>query len=110
MLHFSEQALATINHAMQSKQPAPRGLRLGVVGSPCSGLKYIIRLEEGPASDDQVIECQGLSLFVDLDSVTKLQGVRVDYVEQDGRRGFTFDNPQLAGGCSGCNKASPAQQ
>jgi len=106
MLQFTEQALATIQRAMQAKQPAPRGLRLGVMGSPCSGLKYIIRLEQAPASDDQVIQCQGLSLFVDLDSVSKLEGVRVDFVEQDGRRGFTFDNPNQGSGCSGCHKST----
>ena len=106
MLHFTDQALDTIQRAMQTKQPTPRGLRLGVMGSPCSGLKYVIRLEQSPTSDDQVIHCQGLSLFVDLDSVSKLQGVRVDYVEQDGRRGFTFDNPNPGGGCTGCAKSA----
>ncbi len=104
MLNFTEPALATIKRAMSDREPAAAGLRLGVMGSPCSGLKYVIRLETGPASDDQVIECQGLTLFIDIDSYSQLQGVVVDYVEEGERRGFTFDNPNLTSRCSSCDK------
>lgn len=105
MLHFTDQALSTIQDAIKARPAAPKGLRVGVMGSACSGLQYVIRLEDSPASDDQIIACQGLSLFVDIDSVSQLEGVRVDFVEEDGRRGFTFDNPNVAQGCSGCDKA-----
>tara|TARA_R110002094_G_scaffold168651_1_gene151305 strand:- start:706 stop:1026 length:321 start_codon:yes stop_codon:yes gene_type:complete len=105
MLHFSDQALNTIQSAIQARISAPGGLRVGVMGSACSGLQYVIRLEEAPSSDDQIIECQGLSLFVDFDSVSRLEGVQVDFIEDGDRRGFTFDNPNVAQGCSGCDKS-----
>lgn len=106
MLQFSDKAMQTIQQAMQSKTPTPQGLRLGVMGSPCSGLKYVIRFEASPNSDDEVIQCQGLPLFVDLDSVSKLQGVEVDFVDEGDRRGFTFSNPNFSSSCSGCSKAT----
>lgn len=105
MLHFSDQALRTIQAAIQARTTEPAGLRVGVRGSSCSGLQYVIRLEEAPASGDQILESQGLSLFVDLDSLSRLEGVRVDFVDEGERRGFTFDNPNLSQGCSGCAKA-----
>lgn len=104
MVNFSERALHCIEQAMASRTPTPQGLRLGLMGNPCSGLTYVIRLEQQPATDDQVVECQGLKLFIDIDSSTKLQDVEVDYVERNGQRGFTFDNPAMASQCSGCNK------
>ncbi len=109
MLHFSDQALQTIRDAMQSRQTAPAGLRVGVVGSPCSGIKYVIRLEDTPDSEDEVVSCQGLSLIVDRDSVIRLQGVKVDFISDGERRGFTFDNPNVSSSCSGCNKAGATQ-
>jgi iron-sulfur cluster assembly protein len=105
MLQFSDQALATIHNAIKARPATPKGLRVGVIGSACSGLRYVIRLEDAPGSEDQVIHCQGISLFVDIDSVSKLQGVKIDFVDQGERRGFTFDNPNSSQGCSGCNKS-----
>ncbi len=105
MLHFTDQAMNTIQSAIAARAEPPKGLRVGVMGSACSGVSYVIRLEDSPASDDQIVECQGLSLFIDIDSVSQLQGVRIDFVEEEGRRGFTFDNPNLVQGCSGCDKA-----
>ncbi|RRJ82943.1 HesB/IscA family protein [Aestuariirhabdus litorea] len=108
MLHFTEHALSTIRAALAARPNPAAGLRVGVVGSPCSGLRYLIRLEDQPAQDDQVVESHGLSLFIDNESVPRLQGVRVDFVEQDGRKGFTFDNPNQDPACAGCNKSSAA--
>jgi iron-sulfur cluster assembly protein len=105
MLQFTDQALTTIQDAIEARESAPLGLRVGVMGSACSGLLYVIRLEDRASSDDQIIACQGLSLLIDIDSVSQLQGVRVDFVNDGERRGFTFDNPNVAQGCSGCSKA-----
>ncbi|WP_207061209.1 iron-sulfur cluster assembly accessory protein [Motiliproteus sp. SC1-56] len=102
MLQFSEQALVKIRDAMAAKMPRPSGLRIGVVGSPCSGVRYIIRLEQQPNADDQVVQCQGVPLYVDVESYPRLQGVRVGFIEEGERRGFTFDNPNLANSCAGC--------
>lgn len=106
MLTFSDSALAVIEEAMTRRGPVA-GLRLGVAGSPCAGLKYIIRLEETPAADDQQLEVQGLRLLVDNASLAALQGVRVDYLVEGERRGFTFESP-MPTGCSGCTKSASA--
>jgi len=105
MLHFTEQALSAIQGAIRARPTPPGGLRVGVAGSQCAGLRYLIRLEDAPASDDRIVEQQGLSLFIDSDSLGRLQGVEVDFVDDGGRRGFTFDNPNLAQGCAGCTKS-----
>ncbi|WP_426415174.1 HesB/IscA family protein [Aestuariirhabdus sp. LZHN29] len=108
MLNFTDQALSTIRSALAARDSRTAGLRIGVVGSPCSGLRYLIRVEDNPTSDDQVFESQGLVLFIDNESTSHLQGVQVDFVEQDGRKGFTFDNPNQNSGCSGCSKSTAA--
>lgn len=108
MLHFSDRALAVIQKAISDKQPTPAGLRLGLLGSQCSGLRYVIRLEAEASAGDRIVQYQNLTLFIDPDSFDGLQGVQVDFVERDGESGFSFDNSNFSAACSGCSKNQAA--
>ena len=77
------------------------GLRVGVMPGGCSGFKYALNVEDAPAGDDNVIESEGVRLFVDGFSGQYLNGVTIDYVVTMQSSGFTFDNPNATGGC-GC--------
>ncbi len=85
------------------KEMAPDtiGLRIGVLPGGCSGFKYEMSIDEAPASDDLVVEIEGVKLFVDPFSAQYLAGVTVDYVSTMQSSGFSFGNPNATGGC-GC--------
>ena len=87
--------------AAESMPAETVGLRLGVMPGGCSGFKYEMSIDEAPASDDLVIEHEGVRLFVDPFSAQYLQGIRIDYVSTMQSQGFTFENPNATGGC-GC--------
>lgn len=83
---------------------ATAGLRVGVMPGGCSGFKYTLNIEDGPAEDDLVVESEGVRLFVDGFSGQYLNGVTIDYMVSMQSSGFTFDNPNATGGC-GCGSS-----
>ncbi len=83
---------------------AVSGLRVAVLPGGCSGFQYGLNLEDEPQEDDEVVESNGLRLFVDAFSSQYLDGVEIDYVTTMMGAGFTFKNPNATGGC-GCGSS-----
>ena len=80
------------------------GLRVAVLPGGCSGFQYGLNVEDGPESDDEVVDVQGVKVFVDPFSAQYLEGVEIDYVTSFMGQGFTFKNPTASGGC-GCGSS-----
>jgi len=80
------------------------GLRVAVLPGGCSGFQYGLNIEDGPESDDEVLEVDGVRVFVDPFSAQYLEGVEIDYVSSMMGQGFTFRNPNASGGC-GCGSS-----
>ena len=80
------------------------GLRVAVLPGGCSGFQYGLNIEDAPESDDEVYEQAGLRIFVDPFSAQYLEGVEIDYVSSMMGSGFSFRNPNAAGGC-GCGSS-----
>jgi iron-sulfur cluster assembly protein len=80
------------------------GLRIAVVGGGCSGFQYQMSLDRQAGDDDQIIEQDGLRVFIDNRSILYLNGTRVDYVDGLTGSGFKFENPNTKGSC-GCGES-----
>ena len=89
---------------MEGVDPAKGGLRVSVQPGGCSGFKYGLLIEDQAADDDVVVEQPGYRVFVDPFSAQYLSGVTIDYVSSMQGSGFTFKNPNAAGGC-GCGSS-----
>lgn len=84
------------------KLPGKIALRLGVKGGGCSGFSYAMGFDEGAAADDdEVLEIEGIPVYVDKKSLLYLEGMIVDFHEDLMQRGFVFNNPNAAQTC-GC--------
>jgi iron-sulfur cluster insertion protein len=90
--------------AIAAKQGKPAVLRLSVEGGGCSGFQYKFGLDDGPESDDLVIERDGVTLLVDSMSLELVSGSEVDYVESLGGSAFKVTNPNASAGC-GCGSS-----
>src|SRR5215510_15913230 len=53
------------------------GLRVRVVPGGCSGFQYAMNIEEEPQATDEVIEANGLRVFVDMFSAQYLNEVKI---------------------------------
>ncbi len=80
------------------------GLRVSVLPGGCSGFQYGVEIDDAPEGDDEVLERQGVRIFVDPFSAQYLEGLEIDYVTSMMGSGFSFKNPQATGGC-GCGSS-----
>ncbi len=91
----------------QPDQSEATGLRVKVVGGGCSGLSYEIALEREPSENDQVIESEGIKIYLDPKSALFISGTQIDYHQSLMGQGFAFKNPNATGTC-GCGTSFTA--
>jgi iron-sulfur cluster assembly protein len=84
--------------------PQNFGLRVGVKGGGCSGLKYSLGFDAEQKEGDTVIEQEGIKLFVDGKSLFYLTGTELDFTDGLNGRGFVFNNPNATKTC-GCGES-----
>src|SRR5438270_2377193 len=106
-ISLTPNAIAKVKEIMAQQNPAPAGLRVGVVGGGCSGFSYSMSFENEAGMMDKVYEFDGLKVFVDATSVMYLNGATVDYVESLEGAGFKFENPNVKSTC-GCGSSFQA--
>jgi iron-sulfur cluster assembly protein len=90
--------------ATEDLTPEKGGLRVSVLPGGCSGFQYGLNLEEEARDDDEVLESNGIRLFVDPFSAQYLKGTVIGYHSSFQGSGFTFTNPNASGGC-GCGSS-----
>ena len=102
MITVTPSAVSKIRTMLESNgEPA---LRLGVVGGGCSGLSYKFKYDKQARANDNVIEIDGVRLFVDPKSMQYLDGMTLDYEETVLEQAFRFRNPNAQKSC-GCGKS-----
>jgi iron-sulfur cluster assembly accessory protein len=101
-------AVAEVQKFMQEQEAeGSAGLRVAVLPGGCSGFQYGLNIEDEAQDDDEILEIEGLKVFVDPFSSQYLEGVEIDYVTTMMGSGFTFKNPNASGGC-GCGSSFTA--
>ena len=100
MITLTSVAAQKVADLLANRGTPQAGLRLGVRGGGCSGNSYFMEFCEAEAPGDEVIESQGVRLFVDLKSAVLLGGTEIDYVEGLMGAGFKFNNPNVRHNCA----------
>lgn len=104
MIALTDNAASAVKKAIAKSGKEGAGFRIMVETGGCAGFKYKIGLDANPREDDAVVECGGVRVFVDPQSAPMLSGVKVDFVEELGKAGFSFENPNAASKCN-CGKS-----
>ncbi len=107
MIQLTPKAIERIRQVFARQGVEGGGLRLGVQGGGCSGLSYLVRFEPKSRPTDQVLEFDGVKVFVDPKSLLYLDGMTLDYKESLMQSGFVFDNPNAKKSC-GCGTSFTA--
>ena len=98
-------AAATKLRELTKDEPSPAiGLRVYVYSGGCSGYRYGMMLEDQPTADDNVLESNGVRVYIDTNSVPLIKGSEIDYVDTLMGAGFTVNNPNAVSGC-GCGSS-----
>jgi iron-sulfur cluster assembly protein len=100
VIEISEKAAEKVKSLLKERGSAQGSLRVFVVGGGCSGYQYGMALAKGAEKDDVVIEQGGVTLLVDPESATFLEGAEIDYVDDVMKSGFTISNPNAVNCCA----------
>ena len=98
---LTDKAVRHVLRTLEREGRAGHGLRISVVAGGCSGYEYALDFAEAPQDGDTVVRHGDLAVFIDTESIPRLQGTVLDYV--DGLYGavLKFANPQAVHSC-GC--------
>ncbi len=101
---LTEGAAMKLRSLIEEKNLAGYGLRVFVSGGGCSGLQYGMAFENQTVEGDNVVETDGVTIYVDQVSAMYLSGSSIDYVENLMGGGFKIENPNAIASC-GCGQS-----
>jgi len=103
MVALTDSAVNAIRRVIETAETPPAGLRIMVESGGCSGYRYKMGLDSQILDTDSVVRVNGITLLVDPDSSTALEGVQVDFIDSLDGSGFVIENPNARLGCSSCH-------
>src|SRR5258708_36557916 len=81
MVTMTETAAKKVSELRLEEGKPEWGLRIRVVGGGCSGMSYELGWEDQPAADGNVLDAQGIKVYIDKHSPPYLEGSTIDFVD-----------------------------
>lgn len=101
MIKVSDTARDHVNELRQNGDYDDNyGLRVSVKGGGCSGLMYHLDFDNAEQPGDQVIEHNGIRIYVPMKSLLYLIGTELNYSGGLQGQGFHFANPNASRTCA----------
>lgn len=102
-VHVTAAAAAHIQKSIAARGQG-LGLRFGVKKSGCSGWAYDIGFADTPDQGLLAFESEGVTVFVDPESLPMVEGTVIDYQTVGLNSSFKFLNPKVQDSC-GCGES-----
>ncbi len=103
-VYLTDAAATMVRDLLTQKNVPDYGLRVFVAGGGCSGLSYGMALEPEARPYDNVIEHEGVKIFIDPTSMMYLSQATIDYEDSLMGGGFRIENPNAVSSC-GCGSS-----
>ena len=100
MITMTATAAEKVKKLLTQRGTPDIGLRIGVRGGGCSGNSYFMEFCDAESPGDEILDTDGVRLYVDLKSAVLLTGTEIDYVEGLMGAGFKFNNPNVRHSCA----------
>jgi iron-sulfur cluster assembly accessory protein len=107
MIQVTPAAVSKVKELLRADKKEGCGLRVAIQGGGCSGFEYRLTFEDTQNENDQILEVDGLKVYVDAMSGMYLDGANIDYVDGLDGSGFKIDNPNATATC-GCGHSFQA--
>ncbi|MFZ5672803.1 MAG: HesB/IscA family protein [Pseudomonadota bacterium] len=104
VMTLTDAAAERVKAIMSKAQKPVVALRLGVKNGGCAGMEYTMEWAEYKKPLDEVVEDNGVTVFIDPKAVLFLLGTQMDYKESMLKSGFVFNNPNQTSAC-GCGES-----
>jgi iron-sulfur cluster assembly accessory protein len=99
MVTLTKEAATKVQEIIEEQNAPGSALRIFVRGD-AEVPQYGLTLDASHSETDEIIECEGVRIVVDEESLPLVIGSEIDYVETLMRQGFTVSNPNFASGCA----------
>lgn len=110
-VRLTEAAAARIRQIMDNAPGQYLGVRVGVTNGGCAGMSYTMDYAAEARPFEEVMEDQGVKIFIDPKAILFLIGTELDFVQEKLGARFVFNNPNQTSAC-GCGESvsiTPAQ-
>ncbi len=101
---ITDKAAEKAKTILESEGKADWGIRIFIAGESCCGPAYGLNIQEKQMPNDEIIEKNGLKVFVDRQLLKFLSGMQLDYYADEEKEGFIFTGgmPSCSSGCESC--------
>ena len=98
---ITDRAVSKAKQLLEKAGKPGAALRVKVLSGGCSGMEYKLEPDdEAPKPSDNVVEQQGLKVYLDSKGLLYMSGTELDYVTSLASSGFKFKNPNAVAECS----------
>ena len=104
VLTLSDAAANRVQEIIEKADRPIAGVRVGVKNGGCAGMSYTMEYAEGAKPGEDVVEDEGVKVFVDPKAVLFLLGTEMDYQTTKLAAQFVFKNPNQTSAC-GCGES-----
>jgi iron-sulfur cluster assembly protein len=104
ILTLTENAIGRAKQLMGSADGRMEALRVKITSTGCSGHAYKIEYAEDKQPGEEVIEQDGVRVYIDPKAIMFILGSEMDYEEDVLQSQFVFNNPNEASRC-GCGES-----
>ncbi len=101
MVTVTETAAQELTKLLERDGKTGSGLRIFTAGVSCGGPQYGLAFDDKPKDGEEVLECNGIKLFLDSKTKEELDEAEIDYTKSEYGEGFVVNNPNATGGCGG---------
>jgi len=104
LLTISDKAAEKAKAILTTEGKNNWGIKIYVAEQGCCGPAYGLNLQEEQLPTDEVIDKNGLKVFMDKQISETLSGMQLDYHADEETEGFVFTGsaPSCGSGCSNC--------
>lgn len=93
MITVTPAALAQIQQARQQSDAEGLALRVAVQLKQDGSLHYVMGFDDNKKQGDMVVDAEQANVVIDIASEPLAKGMKIDFVELEGRMEFIFINP-----------------
>jgi iron-sulfur cluster assembly accessory protein len=104
MFTITDIAAEKAKEVLEAEGKAEWGLRIFLSGSSCCGPSFGMDIDEDSRDGDEVVEHNGLRVFVDQNTVGQIKGMTIDFIDDGQNQGFIIKGQAQQGpsSCSTC--------
>ena len=104
VITLTDGAALRIKEIMSKDNNKSIGVRVGVKSGGCAGMSYIMEYTQEANPNDEIIEENGVKVFIDSSAIMYLLGTEMDYKKEEFSSNFVFKNPNETERC-GCGES-----